>query len=106
MPHANEKKLLQMKEDILIRLKNISNDKNKVDGPISADFADQAIEMENNEVVDKLDEFERQEILRIDAALIRMKNGTYGKCAECDATIEAKRLEAMPYAIKCLNCAK
>ncbi len=40
----------------------------------------------------------------IRAALCRLDEGTYGACTSCGQEIEAARLEAIPYAPRCLGC--
>jgi RNA polymerase-binding protein DksA len=40
----------------------------------------------------------------IDEALQRIEEGTFGTCARCGKMIAAERLEAMPYATKCIDC--
>lgn len=40
----------------------------------------------------------------VDAALERMRNGTYGKCESCGAEIPADRLDARPVASLCMEC--
>ncbi|NIS59755.1 MAG: transcriptional regulator, TraR/DksA family protein, partial [Proteobacteria bacterium] len=40
----------------------------------------------------------------IDEALDRVDEGTYGICTECGERIGEKRLQAMPFAICCLEC--
>jgi DnaK suppressor protein len=40
----------------------------------------------------------------ISDALIRIDQGTYGVCLECDEPISAKRLEALPWARYCVSC--
>ncbi len=42
---------------------------------------------------------------QIDAALERIEDGSYGRCAECETEIPAARLEAIPYATCCVECA-
>lgn len=42
---------------------------------------------------------------QIDAALQRIEDGTYGHCARCGTKIPAARLEALPYATCCVQCA-
>lgn len=42
----------------------------------------------------------------IKKALLKIKNGTYGKCEKCDKQIEVGRLLAMPIAQYCLSCSK
>jgi DnaK suppressor protein len=40
------------------------------------------------------------------AALARLEEGSYGHCERCGKTIAEARLEAMPSARRCLDCAK
>jgi RNA polymerase-binding protein DksA len=44
------------------------------------------------------------EISGIQAALVRMKSGTYGSCVDCGEAIGFKRLQAYPSANRCLDC--
>lgn len=47
-----------------------------------------------------------ERIKRIDAALARIENGTYGECVSCGEPIDPRRLEADPAAASCLACAE
>jgi RNA polymerase-binding transcription factor DksA len=40
----------------------------------------------------------------ITAALRRMKDGSFGDCAECGQAIPDKRLTAIPWASRCVRC--
>jgi DnaK suppressor protein len=42
---------------------------------------------------------------QVEAALDRMERGTYGICEQCGRPIAPERLEALPYATTCLDCA-
>ena len=42
---------------------------------------------------------------QIDAALMRIEDGSYGRCGECDGKIPRSRLDAIPYAANCVRCA-
>jgi RNA polymerase-binding transcription factor DksA len=42
----------------------------------------------------------------VDKALERLAEGTYGICKRCGNPISEARLEAMPTARRCLDCAK
>ena len=37
-------------------------------------------------------------------ALAKLEDGTYGICETCGARIDRARLEALPYAVRCLSC--
>jgi RNA polymerase-binding transcription factor len=41
---------------------------------------------------------------RIDAALGRIEDGTYGTCTTCGGAIAHERLEAYPWASHCIDC--
>jgi DnaK suppressor protein len=40
----------------------------------------------------------------IDEALKRIEEGSFGTCVRCGNPIAEERLEAMPYATKCIEC--
>jgi RNA polymerase-binding protein DksA len=40
----------------------------------------------------------------IDSALTRMETGTYGRCQNCGQPISPERLEAIPWATRCIDC--
>lgn len=42
---------------------------------------------------------------QIDAALERIKRGSFGRCEACNASIPKVRLQAIPYAALCVGCA-
>ena len=41
---------------------------------------------------------------QLDEALVRIGDGSYGKCVLCGNIINSKRLEALPYAKLCVDC--
>lgn len=43
---------------------------------------------------------------QIQSALRRVHLGTYGTCMDCGDQISAKRLEAQPWAERCVSCQK
>lgn len=45
-----------------------------------------------------------EEIRDIDAALLRIAQGGYGVCVDCEGDIDAQRLRAYPTAKRCLAC--
>jgi RNA polymerase-binding protein DksA len=49
---------------------------------------------------------EEQALQEIDAALERLRDGTFGRCEECQAGIPTARLRALPYARYCVACAR
>jgi RNA polymerase-binding transcription factor DksA len=49
---------------------------------------------------------EEQVLEEISAALDRIDQGTFGRCEECQAEIPKARLQAVPYARYCVECAR
>jgi DnaK suppressor protein len=45
-----------------------------------------------------------QEIRDIDAALLRIASGAYGRCSDCEISIKLERLQAYPTAKRCRPC--
>jgi DnaK suppressor protein len=43
-------------------------------------------------------------LARINEALDRLEEGTYGRCNECGQEISPQRLRALPFAIRCRDC--
>ncbi len=56
------------------------------------------------ETAQSLSNHARRLLTQIDDALRRMDAGTYGLCERCGTPIEGARLEALPYALLCLDC--
>jgi len=45
-------------------------------------------------------------LAQIEAAVRRIEKGVYGMCERCGQVINPERLEVLPYATTCLNCAR
>jgi RNA polymerase-binding protein DksA len=48
----------------------------------------------------------RLELSRVEAALRSIDDGTYGTCSNCGNPIAPERLEAIPWAPTCIDCAR
>ena len=47
---------------------------------------------------------EKTLLREVEEALVRVKEGTYGICQECEEPISPKRLQALPWAKFCVRC--
>jgi DnaK suppressor protein len=45
-----------------------------------------------------------QVLTRIDEAMRRIDEGTYGRCDDCGDAIASARLRALPFAVRCKDC--
>ncbi len=50
-------------------------------------------------------ETEEDTLTAVKEAILRVDNGTYGKCLSCDSVIPKTRLNALPHASMCIRCA-
>ncbi|HSN04121.1 MAG TPA: TraR/DksA family transcriptional regulator [Nitrospira sp.] len=68
------------------------------------DVGDQALMDLDRELGISLMEMRNRRRQAIDEALNRLRDGTYGVCAECGVEISEKRLQAVPFAKLCVEC--
>lgn len=73
---------------------------------LDRDQEENADEMEMYEDSLATDEVLKSELVKINAALAAMENGTYGFCKNCQKEIPLERLMAYPQANSCLECKK
>ena len=57
-----------------------------------------------NELMLALLQMKMQTSARIDRALARLEEGSYGRCLACDQEIAEARLQALPFAARCRAC--
>jgi YteA family regulatory protein len=115
----NKKELLEYKRKLL-------NERQKILDTING-MKDHGMELSQREEVDELsvvdnhpgdmgtEMFDKQRrfalldnektiLIRIDDALHRIEDGTYGTCELCGKEIDRERLDFMPYANTCMSC--
>ena len=68
------------------------------------DFTDRFAQLSREEVFDYLDRSYGKEIIRVDRALSRFSENSYGVCLGCDGPIESERLESHPECEFCTAC--
>lgn len=98
--------LTKIKEDTL---REISKSVRKGTEAVAAiepggDIYDQASSERDRELGLLLGDREREKVHNIDEALLRINEGDYGVCEECDEEIPLGRLKAMPFTRHCVKC--
>jgi len=88
------------------RLSAVERDASHREEPLSADFAEQAVERENDEVLDAIGLEAQHELELIGKAIKRIEEDRYQECEECGNDIAAPRLQAVPFADLCIECAE
>ena len=69
-------------------------------------LADMATDNFDQEFALGMIENEQETLDQIGAALIRLDDGTFGKCEECGGIVAKPRLQALPYTRHCIDCAR
>ncbi|WP_293838377.1 TraR/DksA family transcriptional regulator [Sphingopyxis sp.] len=73
--------------------------------PLDDDLSEQAVAREDDEALDGIERAAIEDIAHIRQALARLDAGTYGQCVACGEVIAEARLDALPNATRCINCA-
>ena len=98
------KLLLEEKQRILNNSKNALKNELALSPDDLPDETDLAASEVNQNLVFKLRDRERQLMQKIDEAMVRIEEGTFGTCADCEEPIEIRRLEARPVSTLCIAC--
>ena len=99
------KKKLQARRDELMRsIARTEEAGRQADEDTTVDLADKAANSYTKEFLFGQTDTDRSTLQLIEAALTRMRAGSYGLCASCENEIQVKRLEAVPWTKHCLAC--
>jgi len=97
--------LLKMKEDTLFEInKALKSGSDIPTNEPSGDIYDQASSERDRELGLLLNDREREKLRNIDEALLKIEDGEYGICEECEEDIPLGRLKIVPFARYCVKC--
>ena len=100
-----EQSLLGLKAEIIENLIAGNKDfKEIVEGMDPKDFADIASDDIDRKMIEVIGFQELKQLRLIESALTRISQGKYGHCIKCEKRIPQDRLEAIPYALMCVEC--
>lgn len=94
--------LLERRQKLTSHLTEVEK---SLDETPSRDWEDRSSERQGDEVLESLGNVELAELKRIDAALVRIAEGTYGDCQKCGDPISKDRLDLLPDTPFCQRCA-
>lgn len=96
--------LLRMREDLVREIARRS--KVSTEGVMTdiGDILDSVTEERTRELDMILTDREKKKLGRIDDAIDRIEDGTYGMCDECSIKIPKGRLKVVPFAKYCVEC--
>jgi len=98
-----KKLLLQRKEETLKRLNQLLENKILASSDVGDEIDSADLEMERFRLI-RLRERETKYLKKVEYALLKMEEGTYGICENCGKPIGYERLKARPVAIYCIEC--
>lgn len=98
--------LLEAKDKILNSEAMRSREDLHVSSDDLPDEADLASNLINQQVSFNLRSRELAKLRHIEMALMRIEDGTFGHCEECDDEIESKRLANQPWTTLCITHAE
>jgi DnaK suppressor protein len=96
--------LLARQRALVERHERVEFDLQRRGEPLAGDWSDRAIQLQNDEALQAIDDAALDELAAIEEALQRLGRGLYGICRECGAPIEPGRLRAL-HAVTCALCA-
>ncbi len=67
------------------------------------DVVDAALDAAQDEISSKMAEVESRELVQIDGAIERIRQGAYGQCDICSGKIPLARLNALTYSLTCIE---
>ena len=97
-------KLLQKKHEILEAYQKNKTYGMEADAEGAQDIADKASSSYTKEFLFSLSNTERDMLQQVDAALHRLDDHRFGFCVVCEDEMDRKRLEAVPWAKRCISC--
>ena len=95
-----------LRADLKARLEKYEAHQHREDGALEKDSEEQAVQTQNDEVVDSLEEEARVELGQVERALERLDIGQGGECEQCGEEIDPRRLQVLPYTSVCVRCAE
>ena len=99
------KKVLEERQQKLRRTASRNaQDGRDADLESAQDIADRAASSYNKEFLFHQSDDNRRILQLVSEALQRLNNGGYGLCVACHDEVQAKRLDAVPWARHCLEC--
>jgi RNA polymerase-binding transcription factor len=99
-----KERLLKRKQEILEAYNKNKTYGKEADEDGAQDIADKAANSYTKEFLFSLSNSEREMLQDVDAAITRLETKKFGFCVVCEEEMDKKRLEAVPWAKRCLSC--
>lgn len=104
----SEKDLMDLEnklQDLHINLSDeIKYHSRQLQKPVNTNFIDAISENEDNDITQIESLMEEDQLCKVEKALQRISEHTYGRCCKCSVNIPVERLKIIPYAEYCVKC--
>jgi RNA polymerase-binding protein DksA len=104
--HAALERLLRAHQELLREQRRALREAPPQQTTVGADDEERAAQEPEVELDIALLEMHSRQVREIEMALQLLEAGAYGRCVDCDEPIQASRLQARPFAIRCRSCQK
>jgi DnaK suppressor protein len=109
MNPENQKKFTSIIEDHIKEIERALEERRDDTAPISPDVSVGRLSrldaMQMQQMALESDRRNREQLQRLQDALIKVERDTYGTCMKCNKDIAEERLRAQPDAFLCIDCA-
>ncbi|MCG6657432.1 TraR/DksA family transcriptional regulator [Halomonas campisalis] len=95
-----------LRDELIERIDRYRAHKERRGGALDKDIEEQAVEVQNDDVVDGLEREAEEELAQVMRALARLEAGEGDDCERCGEPIDPRRLQALPYTTVCVDCAE
>jgi DnaK suppressor protein len=99
-----ERKLFEEREHLLVAVHRLSDETREAESDDPKDVGDVCLSTLSKESLFLQRSQAQARLRRIEAALARVDDGSFGTCVTCGGEINARRLEALPWASNCIRC--
>ncbi len=99
------KKMLERRRELFGQVARVEDNLRWLDTNVEPEKEEEGQEENIARLLSRLDDRGKAEIEAIDLALRRIASGDYGHCRHCGERIALARLQALPTADACVDCA-
>ena len=94
----------QARTETFAAVRRLEQETRTAGGEDPQDIGDRSVSNLSKEFLFQALARKRSRLRKLEAALRRMRDGSFGECAHCGGQIGLKRLEAMPWTEYCRDC--
>jgi DnaK suppressor protein len=99
-----EERRREILSDVQARMRDVRAEAESGDGQGVLDTAESSEADIQDDIEFALIQMKSETLHKIEEALIRLEDNTYGNCFECGDEISERRLRALPFAVRCKDC--